>query len=96
ETRSHVQHEREWLVRLGDGTDESHRRAQAALDYLMPYTREFFAADEIDDAIGAAGLGPAPAAIEAAWRADVDDALAEATLTPPAPVKHVTTGKQGE
>ncbi|WP_175696290.1 1,2-phenylacetyl-CoA epoxidase subunit PaaC [Burkholderia ambifaria] len=96
ETRYHVQHAREWLVRLGDGTDESHRRAQAALDYLIPYTREFFAADAIDAAVAALGIAPAPAALEAAWRADVDDALAEATLTLPAPVQHVTTGKQGE
>jgi ring-1,2-phenylacetyl-CoA epoxidase subunit PaaC len=96
ETRYHVHHAREWLVRLGDGTDESHRRAQAALDYLMPYTSEFFAADAIDDAIAAERIGPAPASLEAAWQADVDDALAEATLVPPAPVKHVPTGKQGE
>ncbi|KVN10658.1 phenylacetic acid degradation protein [Burkholderia stagnalis] len=96
ETRYHVHHAREWFVRLGDGTDESHRRAQAALDYLMPYTREFFAADRIDDAIAAHGIGPAPASLEAGWRADVDDALAEATLALPAPVQHVTTGKQGE
>ncbi|WP_179405465.1 1,2-phenylacetyl-CoA epoxidase subunit PaaC [Burkholderia guangdongensis] len=96
ETRYHVHHAREWLVRLGDGTDESHRRAQAALDYLMPYTSEFFAADAIDDAAAAQRVGPAPASLEAAWRADVDDALADATLTPPAPVQHVMTGKQGE
>ncbi|ABO53323.1 1,2-phenylacetyl-CoA epoxidase subunit PaaC [Burkholderia vietnamiensis] len=96
ETRYHVQHAREWLVRLGDGTDESHRRAQAALDYLLPYTREFFVADAIDAAAVAQGLGPAAAALETAWRADVDDTLAEATLVPPAPVQHVTTGKHGE
>jgi ring-1,2-phenylacetyl-CoA epoxidase subunit PaaC len=96
EVRYHVHHAREWLVRLGDGTDASHCRAQAALDYLMPYTREFFAADAVDDAIAAQGIGPAPASLEAAWRADVDDALAEATLALPAPVQHVTTGKQGE
>ena len=58
ETRYHVQHAREWLVRLGDGTDESHRRAQKALDYLTPYTREFFAADAIDDAVAAEGIAP--------------------------------------
>lgn len=96
ETRYHVHHAREWLVRLGDGTETSHRRAQAALDYLMPYTREFFAADAVDEAVAAQGIGPSPAALEDAWRADVDDALAEATLTLPEPVRHVTTGKQGE
>jgi phenylacetate-CoA oxygenase PaaI subunit len=39
ETSYHVHHASEWLIRFGDGTDESHRRAQAALDYLLPYTR---------------------------------------------------------
>jgi len=96
ETRYHVHHAHEWLVRLGDGTDESHRRAQAALDYLIPYPRECFAADTIEEAIAAQGIGPTPASLEAAWRADVDDALAEATLALPAPVEHVTTGKHGE
>ncbi len=96
ETRYHAHHAHEWLVRLGDGTDESHRRAQAALDYLIPYTRECFATDAIEEAIAAQRVGPTLASLEAAWRADVDDALAEATLAQPAPVEHVTTGKHGE
>lgn len=96
ETRYHVHHAREWLVRFGDGTDESHRRAQAALDWLMPYTREFFAADAVENAVAAAGVAPLTSAFESAWLADVQAALDEATLTLPAPVKHVSTGKLGE
>jgi ring-1,2-phenylacetyl-CoA epoxidase subunit PaaC len=96
ETRYHVHHAREWLIRFGDGTDESHRRAQAALDYLMPYTREFFSADAIEDSIAAAGIGPKTAELEAVWFDDVHAALDEATLTLPEPVKHVSTGKHGE
>ena len=42
ETRYHLRHARDWLVRLGDGTEESHRRMQAALDHLLPYTQEFW------------------------------------------------------
>jgi ring-1,2-phenylacetyl-CoA epoxidase subunit PaaC len=96
ETQYHVHHSHEWLVRFGDGTDESHRRAQAALDYLMPYTREFFSADATEDAIAAAGVGPKTSEIEAVWLEDVRAALDEATLKLPEPVKHITTGKYGE
>ncbi|AJK44777.1 1,2-phenylacetyl-CoA epoxidase subunit PaaC [Burkholderia plantarii] len=96
ETRYHEHHAREWLIRFGDGTDESHRRAQAALDYLMPYTRECFVADAVEREVAAAGIAPAADTLEAAWRADVDAALAEATLVAPAPVAYVTTGRHGE
>jgi ring-1,2-phenylacetyl-CoA epoxidase subunit PaaC len=96
EARYHVHHAREWLIRFGDGTDESHRRAQAALDYLMPYTREFFNADAIEESIAAAGIGPQTADLETAWFDDIRAALDEATLALPEPVKHVSTGKHGE
>ncbi|BEU22908.1 1,2-phenylacetyl-CoA epoxidase subunit PaaC [Paraburkholderia sp. 22B1P] len=96
ETQYHVHHSHEWLVRFGDGTDESHRRAQAALDYLMPYTREFFSVDATEDAIAAAGIGPKTSELEALWLEDVRAALDEATLTLPEPVRHITTGKHGE
>ena len=96
ETHYHLHHAREWLIRFGDGTEESHRRAQAALDYLMPYTREFFTTDAVEEAIAAAGIGPKTADLEAAWLDDVREALDEATLTLPEPVKHITTGKHGE
>ncbi len=68
ETTYHRRHSRAWLVRLGDGTDESHRRAQRALDTLWPYVDELFA--------GADELRPA-------WDAAVAATLAEATLTRP-------------
>jgi ring-1,2-phenylacetyl-CoA epoxidase subunit PaaC len=96
ETQYHVHHAREWLVRFGDGTDESHRRAQDALDYLMPYTREFFSADTTEDTIAMAGIGPKTSELEALWLEDVQAALDEATLKLPEPGKHVTTGKHGE
>ncbi|WP_420994200.1 1,2-phenylacetyl-CoA epoxidase subunit PaaC [Cupriavidus sp. 30B13] len=96
EARYHLQHAGEWLVRFGDGTGESHRRAQAALDYLMPYTAEFFAADAVEAAIAAAGIGPLTADLQPAWQEDVAATLAEATLAAPAPARHVTTGKHGE
>ncbi len=96
ETRYHLHHARDWLVRFGDGTDESHRRAQAALDLLMPYTREFFAPDALEDAVATAGIGARAADFEPAWTSEVESALTEATLALPEPVSHVTTGKLGE
>jgi ring-1,2-phenylacetyl-CoA epoxidase subunit PaaC len=96
EARYHFHHASEWLIRLGDGTDESHRRAQNALDYLMPYTREFFSTDAVEESIAAAGIGPNTADLENAWLEHVRATLDEATLTLPEPVKHVSTGKHGE
>ncbi|SAL42972.1 phenylacetate-CoA oxygenase subunit PaaI [Caballeronia udeis] len=96
ETRYHLNHASDWLLRFGDGTEESHRRTQAAVDYLMPYTREFFSADDVETSIADAGIGPLTADLETAWREDLDATLAQATLQKPADAKHVTTGKLGE
>lgn len=99
ETSYHLHHAsraRLAVVRFGDGTEESHRRAQAALDYLMPYTREFFATDATEQAVADAGIAPLASEFEAAWREQVASALAQATLEAPADVKHITSGKHGE
>ena len=96
ETRYHLNHASDWLLRFGDGTEESHRRAQAAVDYLMPYTREFFSVDDVETSIADALIGPLTSDLETAWREDVDATLAEATLQKPAAAEHVTTGKLGE
>jgi ring-1,2-phenylacetyl-CoA epoxidase subunit PaaC len=96
ETRYHLNHASDWLLRFGDGTEESHRRAQAAVDYLMPYTREFFTTDNVETSVAEAGIGPLTAALETAWREDVDATLAQATLQKPADAKHASTGKLGE
>jgi ring-1,2-phenylacetyl-CoA epoxidase subunit PaaC len=82
EARYHVRHSGEWVLRLGDGTTESHRRAQTALDDLWPYTGELFAADEVDRAL-ADGIAPDPAALQPAWREVVSDVVRRATLTLP-------------
>jgi ring-1,2-phenylacetyl-CoA epoxidase subunit PaaC len=95
EVRYHQQHLGGWVVRLGDGTDESHRRLNRALAQLWPYTAEWFDDDVVDAAAAASGLGPAWSALEAAWRVQVDPVLAEAKLAPLAPVPFRSTGKQG-
>lgn len=83
ETAYHLRHAAEWLIRLGDGTAESHRRAQAGVDYLWPYTGELFTAPDGDAALIAAGTIPDPVTLRADWHATVDATLARATLTRP-------------
>jgi ring-1,2-phenylacetyl-CoA epoxidase subunit PaaC len=95
EARYHQQHAADWVVRLGDGSDESHARMQAALERLWPYTRELFAADEVDGAAEASGLGPSRAALREPWQADVRAVLDEATLAPPAGTAFVSSGSRG-
>lgn len=78
ETAYHLRHASEWLIRLGDGTAESHRRAQAALDDLWPYTGELFAMVPDD-----AGIAPDPASLHGIWSATIDGVVARATLVRP-------------
>ena len=96
ETRYHLQHAADWTVRLGDGTEESHARMQKALDYLWPYTAEFFSATAEDAAVAAAGVGPAWATLESTWEAVVRPVLEVATLTVPARTPFLSRGKQGQ
>ena len=95
EVRYHLRHSRDWLVRLGDGTDESHARTQAALDHLLPYTQEFWAGSPAETAAIAAGIGVDPKTLKSDWDAIVDAALAEATLRRPPLGGYVPEGKQG-
>ena len=83
ETAYHLRHSRGWVVRLGDGTDESHDRMQAAIDHLWRYTGELFERDEIEDELVAAGVAADPEVMLAEWRRTVEAALTEATLTVP-------------
>jgi ring-1,2-phenylacetyl-CoA epoxidase subunit PaaC len=83
EAKYHVRHSGEWMLKLGDGTDESHRRAQTALDALWRFTPELFAADEIDRELVATGIAPDLAALQPQWESLVRDVLERATLTTP-------------
>jgi len=95
EARYHQQHAADWTVRLGDGTEESRRRMQRALQAAWPYTAELFVADTVDAAAAAAGLGPSRADLRQPWLDELQPVLAEATLVQPADTPFVSTGTQG-
>jgi ring-1,2-phenylacetyl-CoA epoxidase subunit PaaC len=95
EARYHQQHAADWLVRLGDGTDESRRRSEAALASLWLYTAETFESDAVDDAAQASGLGPRWSELREPWLAEMTAVLDEATLAMPAESPFRSTGKQG-
>lgn len=95
ETSYHLHHSRDWLLRLGDGTEESHARAQAAVDHLLPYTEEFWTSSEAESAAVAAGVGVDVKSLRPAWDDLVNEALAEATLVRPDFHGYITEGKVG-
>lgn len=95
ETRYHLRHARDWLVRLGDGTEVSHGRAQAALDHLLPYTQEFWTVAPHESAAAADGTGADNRLLREAWERELDVTLQDATLRKPAVTGHVPRGKEG-
>jgi ring-1,2-phenylacetyl-CoA epoxidase subunit PaaC len=95
ENRYHLRHAAEWTLRLGDGTDESHRRAQAALDELWPWTAEFAWQDDTDRALRAEGLAPDVAALQSRFEAMVRDVTGRATLTLPDGPMRMVGGRAG-
>jgi len=95
EVRYHLRFSAGWVVRLGDGTDESHARVQASLDQLWPYTRELFDADDTDGEVANAGIAPDLAVVGAAWSNRLDTVLAEATLRRPTDTPYRWYGKRG-
>ena len=83
EHQYHWRHSSGWIVRLGDGTDESHAKMQASLERLWPYTGEMLSADAVDEAMRDARIGPDLLAVAPRWSSRVSAVLAEATLTRP-------------
>jgi ring-1,2-phenylacetyl-CoA epoxidase subunit PaaC len=81
ESAYHLDHARLWMVRLGDGTEESHRRAQRAVDDLWPYTHELFE--------------PPFEPLREPWLETVQDVLKEATLERPEDRWRPTGGRTG-
>src|SRR5947208_4340236 len=80
ESAYHLRHCSEWMVRLGDGTDESHRRAQSAVDELWSYTGEMFQIDEAERGLIDAGIAVDTSALRPQWLQTASSVLTEATL----------------
>ena len=95
ESRYHVRHSAEWLVRLGDGTDESHGRAQDALDILWRYTGELFMTDAVEQSLVRQKLAVDSSALIAPWRRDVAEVVGRATLRLPADGHMQAGGRAG-
>lgn len=95
EARYHLEHASDWLIRFGDGTTESHAKAQAAVDHLMPYTQEFWSASElVDKAHQRLGLGDM-VSLKPVWESRVNAVLQEASLRVPTATGFVPEGKHG-
>lgn len=95
EVTYHLDHAVQWTVRLGDGTDESHRRAQLALDQLWPFTTELFETDWMVDDLVARGVAADPRRMQAAWDQAIDSVLRDATLERPSTSWAPTGGRRG-
>jgi ring-1,2-phenylacetyl-CoA epoxidase subunit PaaC len=97
EVTYHVRRSGDLIVRLGDGTELSHRMVQQAVDYQWQYTGELFSSDAADQAVIQEGAAPAMESIHAQWLQHVQEILTEATLTtPPADAWMQSGGKQGK
>lgn len=95
EARYHFRHSSSWVIRLGDGTIESNRRAQRAVDGLWRFAGELIIADDLDIAAEEAGVAVSPARLAAGWRREVESVLHEATLVVPEDPFVATGGRMG-
>lgn len=96
ETRYHFRFSSGWVVRLGDGTQESHGRMQTALDALWRFTHEMFVANAAEQEAVTLGIVPDPASLAAGWSSRVEEVLQDATLKRPADVAYAWHGKRGQ
>jgi ring-1,2-phenylacetyl-CoA epoxidase subunit PaaC len=95
EARYHQQHTGDWVVRLGDGTDESARRMAKAMLRLWRFVPELFESDDVEEHAARAALGPRWCDLRAPWQADVKLVFQEARVVPPAESAFRSTGKRG-
>lgn len=96
EVTYHLRWSSEWVIRLGDGTDESHNRMQEAINTLWMFTGEFFISNDTDKAMLAQGIGPDLEQIKEAWTGRVKVVLDEATITLPQSGWMQQGGKDGK
>ncbi len=95
ETSYHRDHATDWTLRLGDGTDESHRRMESALAAMWPFTAELFESDAVAREAGALGVGPDPATLRPEWEGYIRRVLGDATLVMPESTWTPSGGREG-
>lgn len=83
ESQYHLRRSHDWMLRLGDGTEESHQRMQKAIDELWDFVTEMFDMDTLEQQLADAGIAVDRAALRSPWQQLVNDVVAEATLTLP-------------
>jgi ring-1,2-phenylacetyl-CoA epoxidase subunit PaaC len=91
----HVRHAGEWVIRLGDGTRESHTKTRSAIEELWPYVPELFEADPLDVQVAANGFGVDPSTLRADFDATIDRVLVAATLSRPREMRGQRGGRRG-
>ena len=95
ETRYHFKHSAEWVIRLGDGTDESHKRVQNSLNNLWRYTDELFYVDASDEVLTKQGILPDLSDLKSLWLQEVNTVLDLATLQIPTNNWQFEGGRKG-
>ena len=95
EIRYHIRHGRKWIIRLGDGTEESHERIAKSVQDLWVYTGEMFVHDDLDHAMSKDWNGPDLSTLKERWHAEVAEMLKEAAIALPESEWMAGGGKQG-
>ena len=95
ESAYHLRHSSAWMVRLGDGTPESHDKVQASLDALLPFVGDLFHSDAVTQQAADEGWGVDPVNLRAAWDTTVNQTLEEAQLQRPQAVPEQKGGREG-
>ncbi|HEX5994728.1 MAG TPA: 1,2-phenylacetyl-CoA epoxidase subunit PaaC [Jiangellales bacterium] len=95
EVAYHRDHATQWVLRLGDGTDESHRRMQSGLEEIWPFVDELFEPDELTTRLAGEGVAVDPAALREPWDSYVSAAIVRASLSVPEPAFRGRGGRRG-
>ena len=95
EAKYHLRHSSEWIIRMGHGTEESHRRAQKALDELWRFTEDLFVTDEVEEELVSMGITPDMSEIRKTWDKNIRQIVAEAGLSIPETQHQITGSNKG-
>ena len=95
EVKYHLRHSKNWILRLGDGTEESNKRVQNSLNNIWQYTGEFFEVDNLDKKMIEKGIGVNTSLLQDEWNKMIEDTLKEAKLKKPEDITMQTGGKKG-